>query len=162
MERYSISDLIQIGLRRFFWVAIPFLIVLILGLLALDRVPARYHSKALLIVESQQISPDLVPSAVRAYADDRLQTIRAELRARDNVVALAEQFSLINSRDETPFSQKVGAVREDIKIRIFGITNRGGRRQQTGAITFEIGFVHENPQTAFRVANQLVTDFLAA
>ncbi len=161
MERYNISDLIKIGIRRFFYMFIPAVVLLCGGLLALSQIPQRYHSKALLMVEDQQISTELVPSAIRAVAEDRLQNIRAELRARDNVIDLAEKYDLIDRTSKEPFSKRVASVRDDIRININSIG--GGRRRSSdaGTVTFEIGFVHENPRTAHRVANQLVTDFLA-
>ncbi|MEM0929026.1 MAG: hypothetical protein AAGI89_07025 [Pseudomonadota bacterium] len=162
MERYSIIDLITLALRRVFWVFIPFSIFVIIGLLALDSIPARFHSKAVLIVEDQQISPDLVPSAIRALAEDRLATIQAQLRARENVVELSDKFGLIDRNSDVPFSQKVEAVKNDITISINRISDRRSRRNTPGAIAFEIGFVHESPDIAYRVANNLVTDFIDA
>jgi uncharacterized protein involved in exopolysaccharide biosynthesis len=161
MERYNISDFIRIGLRRFFWILIPFLVTLTIGLVVLGTIPERYHSRALLIVTDQQVSQDLVPSAVQAIAQDRLETIKAEIRARDNVVSLAQKFDLFDRESKKPFSEQIGDVRDDIRISIEKIDNRRSRGDQPSTITFEIGFVHENPQTAFRVANQVVTDFLA-
>lgn len=160
MERYGISDLIQIALRRFFWVFIPFTALVIVGLVALNEVPARYHSRALLIVADQQVSEDLVPSAIQAIAQDRLEAIKAQVRARDNVISLAQRFDLFDPSSTLPFSEQVMNVRNDIQISIEKVANRR-RRDEAGTITFEIGFIHENPRTAFRVANQLVTDFLA-
>jgi len=160
MERYDILELIRIALRRFFWVYIPFTVIAAIGLVALSFVPARYHSKALLIVENQQISTDLVPSAIRAYAEDRLRTIKAEVEARDNIIRLSEKFNLIDQTSDVPFSRRVSQVRSDISINIKTINGRRRRMDEPTTITFEVGFVHENPRTAFRVANQLVTDFL--
>ena len=161
MERYDLSDLMKLGLRRFFWFFIPFTVILIIAMVILGLVPSRYHSKALLIVESQQISEDLVPSAIRAYAEDRLETIKASLRSRENILELSDRFGLIDSSSDVPFSERVERVRDDIRISINRVNDRRARRDGAGTITFEIGFVHENPQTAFRVANQLVTDFLS-
>ncbi|MCQ8184005.1 GumC family protein [Parvularcula maris] len=161
MERYDIGDFIRIGLRRFFWMLIPFLVALTIGLVVLGTIPERYHSRALLIVTDQQVSQDLVPSAVQAIAQDRLETIKAEIRARDNVVELARKFDLFDRDSKKPFSAQVVDVRDDIRISIEKIDNRRRRSDEPSTITFEIGFVHENPQTAFRVANQVVTDFLA-
>ncbi|MEE4209825.1 MAG: hypothetical protein V2I43_11220, partial [Parvularcula sp.] len=162
MERYNISDLLKIGLRRFFYMFIPAVLLICVGFLVLSQIPQRYHSKALLLVEDQQISTDLVPSAIRALAEDRLQNIRAELRARDNVVDLAEKFDLIDRTSNEPFSRRVARVRDDIHININSIRSGGRRRgNEASTVTFEIGFVHENPRVAYRVANQLVTDFLA-
>ncbi|MEO1657242.1 MAG: hypothetical protein AAFR65_05925 [Pseudomonadota bacterium] len=162
MDRYSITDLITLALRRVFWVFIPFALILIVGLLVLDAIPARFHSKAILIIEDQQISEDLVPSAIRALAEDRLATIQAQLKARENVVELSDKFNLIDRNSDEPFSKKVEAVRSDITISINRISDRRARRNNTGAIAFEIGFVHESPDIAYRVANNLVTDFIDA
>lgn len=163
MERYNITDLLRIGLRRFFWVFIPFTIILTVCFVGLGLLPARYHSKALLIVEDQQISPDLVPSAIRARAEDRLETIKASLRSRENIIELSDRFDLIDRNSDVPFSQRVESVKEDIRISISRVSNarRNTRRDEPTTITFEIGFIHEDRQTAFRVANQLVTDFLS-
>ena len=162
MERYSIIDLITLALRRVFWVFIPFTILLIIGLLVLDAIPQRFHSKAVLILEDQQISQELVPSAIRALAEDRLATIQAKLKARENVVELSDKFNLIDRDSELPFSKKVAAIQDDITISINRVNDRRPRRGETGTIAFEIGFIHENPDTAFRVANNLVTDFIDA
>lgn len=162
MERYSIGDLIKLGLRRFFWVFIPFCLILTVGLVVLNEVPARFQSRAVLIVEDQQVSQALVPSAIRSIAQDRLQTIRAELRARNNIVELGQEFDLFDRASTKPFSEQVNDIRNDIRINIQSVNTQKNRRNQApSTITFEIGFVHENPQTAFRVANKLVTDFLA-
>jgi uncharacterized protein involved in exopolysaccharide biosynthesis len=161
MDRYSIPELIRLALRRFFWVFIPFIVLFTIGLVVLSQVPERFHSRALLIVINQQVSENLVPSAVQAAAQDRLQTIKAELRARDNVIDLARQFNLLDPTSERPFSQQVEDVRDDIRISIEKVDTRRFRRDEPPTVTFEIGFVHENPRIAYRVANELVTDFMS-
>ena len=77
---------------------------------------------------------------------------------RDNLLALAKKFNItMGWQGLVSGSETVDFIRERTQIKPLEASLQGERKQ---AIAFSIGFEYENPQTATRVANELVTMIL--
>lgn len=147
-------------LRRIHW----FLLFLVLGAiigLTLSRVlPAVYVARAQMLVESEQISDELITDISTVQANEQLQIIRQRILARDTVVDLANRLNIYGTRDrsERPRMDTDELV-EDMRERI-QITTTGGvqrRGAPVGATFVAISFEADNARMSASVTNELVT-----
>jgi len=154
----DVRALFDIAKRRALYFILPFLLAAVGGAFVVTKIPPVYEAHATILVESQQIPEDLVKSTVSALAAERLQVIEQLVKARDNVLSIANKFNLLADRKDLSQSERV----EDIKSRIviapveLSMTKRRPREDRL-TIAFTVSFEDENPATAARVANELVT-----
>jgi polysaccharide biosynthesis transport protein len=149
--------------RRLLVMLLAFAAVAGAGFAVALLLPPVFQSQARIIVESQQIPADLVRSTVTGLADERLQVIEQRITTRDVLLGLVERFKLFGDdrRKLTP-TELVEEMRSRIAIERFELGSVG-RRSRPDALTigFTVGFEDRSPQTAARVANELVTLILA-
>ncbi|MEX2480407.1 MAG: lipopolysaccharide biosynthesis protein [Gammaproteobacteria bacterium] len=124
--------------------------------------PAIYKSRGILLIEKQDIPEDLVRSLVTSYADQRIQVISQRVLTTANLVAIIEKFGLYaDERATDPIEVIVEQMREDITVEPISadvVDDRG--RATKATIAVEIAFDSKDPNTAQRVANDLVSLYL--
>ena len=121
--------------------------------------PAKYLAEGKILVQSQEIPADLVRPTVVSLANERIQVIEQRIMTRDNLLAIAKKFQISKNSWQSLVSgtEIVDFVKERARIRPLVLTLGSDRKQ---AIAFTVGFEHEQPQVAMRVANELVTMIL--
>jgi uncharacterized protein involved in exopolysaccharide biosynthesis len=150
----------EIFKRRFWFFAVPFAVVLAGGIVFAAVVPPVYLSEGKVLVESQQIPIDLVRPTVTTIALERIQVIEQRIKARENLLAIMEKFQLYRDRKQwLSTTDLLDLIKGKIQIRPLEFKSTG--RANRVAIAFTVGFEHERPDTAARVANELVTMILS-
>lgn len=155
----SLEDYIKIFWRRKLLFLIPFFIILAAsGAMAL-KLPPIYQSTAKILVESPQISDDLVRSAVTSYADDQIQVTKQRILTHKKLMQVIEKVDLYPEiRDSVTDSDLTDIIRANIEVSMIDVSSR--RRRGASAIAFTVSFQHEDPSMAQKVTNELVTLFL--
>ena len=82
--------------------AILFLTVLIAFLL-----PSIYKSSSTILIEQQEIPPELVMSTVTSYAAERIQTIQARVMTRTNLLKIIDKFNLYVDERELETTEEI-------------------------------------------------------
>jgi len=171
---------LDIFLRRKWWAVIPLILVLLGGGLYLYKAPKSYRANTMILVESQRVPRDYVPSTVSEDLQQRLQTISQQVRSRTNLEDIIERFDLyadpeayrpgllsrgkrkllswagmgdgsaLASGNEAPSMQQL-VVNVRNKIDV----NLRARNQ-----AFEISFEWRDPEVAAQVANALASQFI--
>lgn len=118
-----------------------------LGLIQALRLPAIFAADARLLVESPQISDELV--TVEVAADEEIQIIRERLLTRANLLEIADDFDVFTDYAEMTPDRIVDAMSQATRIR-----NRGGRNQAT---VITVSFEARTGQIAADVVNEYVT-----
>jgi uncharacterized protein involved in exopolysaccharide biosynthesis len=152
-------ELIQ---RRWLYFVIPFVVLALGGLAVARLLPAVYVSEGKILVESQQIPTELVRPTVTSAAQERIQIIEQRTMTRDNLVAVAEKFNLFpEQRQFMSVTDVVELMKKSIKI---APVDTGLDFKQVSsrnpAIVFSVGFESTDPQSAAKVANELMTRIL--
>jgi uncharacterized protein involved in exopolysaccharide biosynthesis len=93
-------------------------------------------------------------------ANERIQTIEQRIMTRDRLLAIAKKFNLFSGR-QADFSstEMLDFMRDRTQIKPAELripSNRANRQ----TIAFTVGFEHENPAIAMRVANEFLTSIL--
>jgi polysaccharide chain length determinant protein (PEP-CTERM system associated) len=157
----NVERIISAAKRRFLFFLIPFVLVLAGAVTVILMLPPLYSSYGTILVETQQISPDLIESTVNTDPDQRIRMIEQRVMTRENLLKIIDKFNVYGeNRKFLTVSELVAQMQEEIGIDVITSSFSGRRRGET-TIAFYVGFSHQNPQIATDVANELVTLFLS-
>ena len=157
----DLSRYVEILKRRIFYILIPFALVISVGFAVTAWLPPIYLSEGKILVESQQIPTDLVRPTVTATAKERIQVIEQRVLTRDNLIAIVNKFQLFpDKRQQMSGTELLDLMRQRTRVQPLEL-NQPRRAGDVLTIAVTIGFEHERPEIAMRVANELVTLILA-
>lgn len=125
--------------------------------------PAVYRSTATILIEEQEIPPDLVRSAIASYADQRIETIKQQVLSRSTLWRIVEQYDLYHDlRKRNPTEEVLARFVKDIQIEVMNVKVIDKRTQNPtqATIAFTLAYDGESPELAQKVANELTSLFL--
>lgn len=133
------------------------------ALLLAILLPSMYRSNATILIEQQEIPPELVRSTITSYADQRIQTINQRVMTGENLLGIVEKFDLYpHKRKRLAREELLDEVRENISLKIVSAEVMDPRRgvPTNATIAFTLGFEDADPNNAFRVTNELTSLYL--
>ena len=125
--------------------------------------PAVYRSTATILIEEQEIPPDLVRSAIATYADQRIETIKQQVLSRSTLWKIVEQYDLYKDlRKRNPTEEILARFTKDIQIEVMNVKVIDKRTQNPtqATIAFTLAYDGESAELAQKVANELTSLFL--
>lgn len=125
--------------------------------------PAVYRSTATILIEEQEIPPDLVRSAIATYADQRIETIKQQILSRSTLWRIVEQYDLYKDlRKRSPTEEVLARFVKDIQIDVMNVKVIDKRTQNPtqATIAFTLAYDGESAELAQKVANELTSLFL--
>lgn len=154
----SIADYIAILKHRAVLVVVSIVVIFGVSVLVAMSIPPVYESSGTILVESQQISPDLVAANNNTFADERIEVIRQRVMTREHLEGIIDKYNLFSSQSrQLTLTEKIDEMRNAITVSLVSAAVKG-RGEVT--IAFRLGFEHKQPEVAKEVANELVTLFL--
>ncbi|MEQ1680549.1 MAG: lipopolysaccharide biosynthesis protein [Nitrospira sp.] len=126
--------------------------------------PSVYRSTATILIEEQEIPPDLVRSAIATYADQRIETIKQQVLSRATLWRIVEQYGLYEKlRKRSPTEEVLERFTKDIQIDVMNVKVVDKRTQNPtqATIAFTLAYDGETPVSAQKVASELTSLFLA-
>lgn len=126
--------------------------------------PSVYRSTATILIEEQEIPPDLVRSAIATYADQRIETIKQQVLSRATLWRIVEQYGLYEKlRKRSPTEEVLERFTKDIQIDVLNVKVVDKRTQNPtqATIAFTLAYDGETPVSAQKVASELTSLFLA-
>lgn len=159
-SEFHIGEYIAILKRRYIYIIIPFFVVFGISVAFAVLLPPVFQSTGTILIESPQISADLVRSSVNSLASERIIIIKQRVMTRANLFRISEKFKVFREESKNlSTTEAVEYMREMVGVEL--ITAGVGRnRRGVTTIAFKVSFEHRRPLTAVRVANELVTLFL--
>ncbi len=162
-EQQDLREYLSFAARRRWPMLITaFLIVVVSGAVAVLLPPA-YRSTATILIEEQEIPPDLVRTTISSYADQRIQVISQQVMTRSNLMQIVDKYDLYPRQRKRETTEEIlERMRKDIKLDLVTadvIDRRSGSRT-SAAIAFTLSYDSENPDKAQKVANELVSLYL--
>jgi len=150
--------------RRWASFLLPFVLLASTGVAGVMIWPATYLSAGKILVQSQQIPTELVRPTVTSAAQERIQVIEQRTMTRDNLLAIADKFQLFpEKRQLMSVTELVELMKKNVKIEPVDLDldfKQQRSRLENPTIVFSVGFEYPDPETAARVANELVTRIL--
>jgi uncharacterized protein involved in exopolysaccharide biosynthesis len=149
--------------RRKWHFALPFLAIVAIAVAIAFLLPAVFRSEATILIQRQTIPQALVATTVTGYVQEQISQIQKRITTFDNLLQIADDFSLYLDQRETDPVGVVDKVRENIEVKMVDVqasdpNQQGGPR--TATIAFTIAYHDENPATAKAVTEELARRFL--
>ena len=149
--------------RRWLVIA-PAVTIALIALASAFLLPRVYVSKAVMLVESQNLPDSATNGPLNSVIDRRIAKIREQILSRPDLVDLIQTHNLydVSSRSE-PLSKIVDRMRDatDISAVDADIAHAAPGRPGSGSIAFSLTFEYPHPAEAQLVAQAFVNRLLA-
>jgi polysaccharide biosynthesis transport protein len=155
----TMADYISVLKRHWMAITTGFVVILSIAVLVIIALPSVYESKGTILIESQQISKDLVQGTAATYADERIEVIKQRVLTRENLYKIIEKHGLYKAKRKSMTSSEViDSMRKNITVNM--VSAETGKRNNKVTIAFDLIFDSERADIAYKVTNELVTLFL--
>src|SRR5262249_26639305 len=145
--------------RRTVILAVGLSLLLVSAALAF-LLPAVYRSTSTILIEEQEVPPDLVRSAIATYADQRIETIKQQVLSRSTLWRIIEQYDLYKDfRKRRATEEVLLRFVKDIYIEVMNVKVIDKRTQNPtqATIAFTLAYEGESAELAQKVANELTS-----
>jgi polysaccharide chain length determinant protein (PEP-CTERM system associated) len=142
--------------RRKLLALVPFLFVLAATASVAFFLPSVWRSRAVIMVDRQQIPESFVKSTVVSNLESRLLTLSQEILARARLLEIIERHHLYPGlRGGTSPDELVDTMRRDIRIEFVDQGDRRSRDRDARTLVFSVGYTAPSPGVSTAVANTL-------
>jgi polysaccharide chain length determinant protein (PEP-CTERM system associated) len=143
-------------LRRRLWViVIPTLIVPILAYVVSLKLPNRYTSRTLVLVENQKVPENYVKPVVSQDLYYRLQTMQEQILSRTRLQPIIERFRLYSGN--LAMEEKLAMMRKATLVKPIPSKNNDRPGEMPG---FSISFTYDQPRMAQQVCGEITSMFI--
>jgi protein tyrosine kinase modulator len=154
----NLDEYLQIARRRMWWIIVPALIGPVIAYGISLRLPNRYTSQTLVLVEHQKVPDAYVQPVVTEVLNARLATMQEQILSRSRLQPVIERFGLYRDVPKATMEQKVDLMRKAVAVRpVRGDFGYGGG----GLPGFYIAFTTSNPRLAQQVCGEITSMFMA-
>ncbi len=125
--------------------------------------PATYRSAATILVQEQEVPPDLVRSTITSFADERIQVISQQVMTRTVLLQLVDKYGLYEKyRGRISDEDILDRMHKDIKLSTINadVSDRSTGRRVNATIAFKISYDAPEPGQAQKVVNELASLYL--
>ncbi|MBK7727731.1 MAG: hypothetical protein IPJ33_04265 [Gammaproteobacteria bacterium] len=162
-NRLEIGDLIAIARRRrLVWIPL-FVVIFATSLVLAYTLPSIYQSSSTVLIELQEIPPDIVSTTIGGYVEARLSAVEQRINSSESLANIIKKFSVYpDTQDPAAEAEAIAKMRDSI-LRESSVVNVAGPsgRESMATVSFTISFEHQNPEIAQQVTSELVTRYLA-
>src|SRR5664279_3331301 len=105
--------------------------------------PPVYRSTATILVQEQEVPPELVRSTITSFADERIQVISQQVMTRAVLLQLVDKYGLYEKYRRRATSDEIlERMRRDIKLTTVNadISDRSSGRRVNATIAFTLSY----------------------
>lgn len=135
-------------------------VVFVASVLVAVLLPPVYRSTATIMIERQEIPPDLVQTTVTGYVQERIQNISRRILTNETLVAIAEEIGMYRPGDDKGSAAVARQIYDGIAIETQNVEAVADGRQATATVAFTISFEADDPQQAKAGADAVTRRFL--
>ncbi|MFZ5523290.1 MAG: GumC family protein [Pseudomonadota bacterium] len=156
----TLTDYLSIMRRRAPYLIGTFFVAFLITIIVAFVIPPTYISTGTIMVESQQVPDNMVPSTIRNQLEERINVIKQRVMTRESLLGIANKNSVFKeNKDALPTSVLIEKLRDRIVVEPIS-SNVVTIRQGQPITAFTISFEDQHPEIALKVANDLVSLFL--
>ncbi|MGC1870116.1 MAG: hypothetical protein WA700_04090 [Acidobacteriaceae bacterium] len=153
----SFGDFVAVVQRRKYWILIPSLVVIALGLALSPLIPRTYKSTTTLMVTAQNAPSVFVRSSDSSQAVTHLEDINLRVMEGTGFPEIIKKFDLYPQlRKKTDMTHVIAAMRKDISVD--EVPDAGDGRG--GVLAFTISYVGRTPEEARDVTREITELFI--
>lgn len=151
----SLADIVALIRRRKWWIVVPLLAIPPLVFFVGSRIPRKYRSETVILVDPQKIPTEYVKATAGDVAD-RLQNIREEVMSRTRLQRIADDLGLYQEiRNKSSQDAIITAMRHDISVDLIR-----GANDKNPVGGFKISYTSLSPTMAQKVTQQIANLFI--
>ena len=152
----NIHEYLAIGLRRKWFIIIPFIAAVFISYGVYKYLPKVYKATTLILVQPQRVPEAYVRPTITETVSARLNTISQEILSRTRLEKVIQEFNLYpDYRQKAPMEEVVEITRKSITVEVQS-RSRDDRSQNTFSISYE----GRDPRTVMLVTNKLASLFI--
>ncbi len=127
-NRLEIGDLIAIARRRrLVWIPL-FLVILATSLVLAYTLPSVYQSSSTILIELQEIPPDIVSTTIGGYVEARLSAVEQRINSSESLASIIKKFGVYpDMQDPVAAAEAIATMRSSI-LRESSVVNVAGTR----------------------------------
>jgi polysaccharide chain length determinant protein (PEP-CTERM system associated) len=157
----TFTDYLSIMRRRAPYLIGAFIIFFLIAIIVAFVIPPTYISSGTIMVESQQVPDNMVPSAIRNQLEERINVIKQRVMTRESLLGIANKNKIFKeNKDSLTTSALIEKLRDRIVVEPISSNVVSVRQGQPPITAFTISFEDQHPEVALKVANDLVSLFL--
>lgn len=125
--------------------------------------PPTYRSTATILIEEQEIPPDLVRSTITTFALQRIQTIAQRVMSSSNLMEIVDKYNLYpDQRKRDTREEILERMRKAIKMDTINadVVDPISGRPMPATIAFTLAYEGDGAEVTQKVANELTTLYL--
>lgn len=164
-QQIDLNAYIEIAKRRKKQMLIPAAGVFVCSVLLAIFLPSIYRSSATILIETQNISKDVIQTTVSGYVEQRLQSLSQIVLGRVKLMGLIDKMNLYTDyKEKLTAEELIEKMRKSILLEPVqaDVGNPSAGKNTTATIAFEISFDDRDPKVAASVASELASLFLEA
>ena len=146
--------------RRKWQLILPIVLLLPIAVLIASKLPPVYRSTATILIEQQEIPPELIRTTVTSFADQRIQVIKQRVMTLKNLGELIEKYDLYPEiRQKQSLNAAVAEMRGNVDLDMISasvVDPRSGSSKKA-TIAFSLSFKDRSGSVAQKVTNELVS-----
>ncbi len=148
-EGVSIGYILDVVSRNRWFLIIPFMVIVLVGIVLAFTLPKMYEAKALILVRPQKVARNFVQTMESANIDSRINTISQQIMSRSNLEKIINRFGLFSNPGgkELYREEKIALLRKRITVEAIK------RDKRAPADAFSIAFRDRDPRIAMQVTN---------
>ncbi|MBS1800818.1 MAG: lipopolysaccharide biosynthesis protein [Acidobacteria bacterium] len=152
----TLDDYLAILKRRGWMIALPAVLLTLIGLGLTYVVPPQYVSQTLVLVEQQKVPEDYVKPVIEEDLTARLASMKEQILSRSRLQPIIERFNLYGTKRMT-MDDRIDQVRKDINIKPIH-----SEMARTGGLPgFFIAFKANDARTAQLVCGEITSLFVS-
>ncbi len=153
----SIDDFVSVIQRRKYWILIPAVALIVVGVLLTPLIPRTYKSTTTIMVTAQNVPSVYVKSSDRSAGATRLEEINLQVMKGTGFPGIIEKFNLYPAlRKKASMARVIAAMRKDIVVD--EVPDAGDGRG--GILAFTISYIGRTPREAQEVTEALTQLFM--
>lgn len=155
-RQLGLDDYVAMLGRRKWWIIVPALLGPILAYVICLKIPAKYTSQTLVLVEQQKVPETFVKPVVTGILDERLATMQEQILSRSRLQPIIERFGLFGERKNLSIEDKLELMRKAIDVT--PLKSAPGNGTMSG---FYVTFTASTPAMAQQVCGELTSMFIS-
>lgn len=148
-EGLNIGYLLDVVSRNRWYLIIPFLAIVLVGIVLAFTLPKMYEAKTLILVSPQKVAKSFVRTMESANIDSRINTISQQIMSRSNLEKIINRFGLFSEPGKKKLfrEEKIALLRKSITVEAIK------RDKRAPADAFSISYRDKHPRVAMQVTN---------
>lgn len=157
MQAIKPKDIIEIILRRRWYIIIPFCLSMIAGIYLVLVLPKIYSAKTVVLLQPQGVNTEFIRSVTNAEINAMVNTISQQILSQTNIQKIINEFKLFSGPkfEKMLLEDKIGNLRQSIAI---DVGRSASYRSEIES--FSIGFKGREPEIVMKVTNALAKNFI--